>query len=90
MQKFVTQSQELVLPGIDMYLRSESGKQFLQNTSKDNICFIKLDSPDNPEWIEARKVSNIILHINASSVSSLVILESVYFTQKNLSQIKQN
>ena len=62
-QKFVTQSQELVVPGISDYLRSSSGNQFLQNTSKDNTCFIKLDSPDNPEWLEAQAVKLIVIHL---------------------------
>ena len=56
-EEFVTQCQELSLPGINEYLRSEKGQQFLQLASKSNVCFIKLDSADNPEWQEARKVN---------------------------------
>jgi len=62
-QKFITQSQEIVMPGIKDYLRSSSGDQFLRNTSKDCICFIKLDSADDEEWLEARnKVSLLIIY----------------------------
>ena len=40
------------------YLRDESGKQFLRTVSKSNNCIILTDSPDSPEWLEAKRVIN--------------------------------
>ena len=70
MQEFVTESEELVMPGISEYLRSHSGKLFLENTASENISFISLDSPDDPELVKAENVCTYI--INFSLLMSVI------------------
>lgn len=49
--------QDLYLPGISTFLRSDSGRQFIKSTSKNSTCIISLDRPEPEKWTEARKAT---------------------------------
>ena len=55
LQTFITKQYQLDNPGMHDYFEEKGGK-FLDGISKNTCCFIKRDSADTEEWINARKV----------------------------------